>query len=141
MLLSRLARPLGSEKKDWGNLGWKDVEKMFEREGKAAGGGGGAGAVNESDWRGSRTGLCSVPYHTICHLWRIPRPARGGRSGPAFSTSSVHWPRIDSAQKWTERKGQSSNLVPSVSRGRGKRRVERVPAGEVSTNMMFPRGM
>ena len=56
-------------------------------------------------------------------------------------TSRVHLPTGDSPQKWTERKGQESNLWPSVSLGLGNRRVDLVPEGEVITTMMFPLGM
>jgi len=56
-------------------------------------------------------------------------------------TSKVQVPATDSPQKWTERKGQASNLCPKVSLGLGKSRVDLVPDGDVKMIMMLPRGI
>lgn len=130
----------GNEKKDCGNFGWKDCSKALLRLEKAEGGWGRLEPVNCWLWRGSLTGLCSVPYQIICHLCNKPCPGRGDRSGPIFSTSSVQVPAAFSPQKWTDRKGHWSNLEPRVSLGLGKSKVDLVPAGEVSTSIRFPRG-
>jgi len=68
-------------------------------------------------------------------------PGLGVLSGPIFITSRFQVPTADSPKKCTDRKGHSSNLDPKVSLGRGKRRVEREPDGEVKTIIILPLGI
>lgn len=145
---SLFERPDGRLKKDCGNLGWNVLENTFVRLGKLDGanedeleGENDEDVGKDDDCLGNLTGLCSVPYQIICHLWSRPFPGRGVLSGPMFITSKLHVPTADSPKKCTERKGHSSNLEPNVSLGRGKRRVEREPAGDVRTSIMLPLGM
>lgn len=142
-LLPRLERPDGRLKKDWGNFGWNVLlEKTLDKLGKLEGVNDDEDDVgNVSDCLGNLTGLCSVPYQIICHLCRSPRPGRGVLSGPIFITSKLQVPTADSPKKCTDRKGHSSNLDPRVSLGRGNRRVEREPDGDVKTNIMLPLGI
>lgn len=147
-LESRFERPDGRLKNDWGNFGWNVLENTLDKLGKLDGanadepdGENDDEVGNDSDCLGNLTGLCSVPYQIICHLWRSPLPGLGVLSGPMFITSKLQVPTADSPKKWTDRKGHSSNLDPKVSLGRGKRSVEREPDGEVITSIILPLGM
>ena len=69
----------------------------------------------------SGTGDFSVPYSTSCQCFSNPGALA---ACAALAISRVHSPVGSSPQKCTERKGQSSKLVASLSLGRGSSRED-----------------